>query len=216
MLATHAKRKKEHERGSNFAHTLSPRVRESDESNRSFLRLCKNKHGKSAHSVHQTEDLPFQTSWPDQRAYGHARIRRACLAVVVGGWVGGGGGYGIHGHFGSRDSSGSSPSTHRAATTMASVSVPLHIQGASKLVDAPSVGPAMLLKCEFVIPLLDLVNAMVEYQKQHEATPAACAEPRRAPSAHSRNQNRSQRWLNQLPLRWSQKTGSVNFCGVKL
>ena len=93
-----------------------------------------------------------------------------------------GGGYGIRGHFGSRDSSGSSPSTHRAATTMASVSVPVHIQGASKLVDAPSVGPAMLLKCEFVMPLVDLVNAMAEYQMQHEAAPAACTEPRSAPA----------------------------------
>ena len=66
---------------------------------------------------------------------------------------------------------------------MASVSVPLHIQGASKLVDAPSVGPAMLLKCAFVTPLLDLVNAMVEYQQQHEAAPAACTEPSSAPAA---------------------------------
>ena len=65
---------------------------------------------------------------------------------------------------------------------MASVTVPLHIQGASRLVDAPNVGPAMLLQCEFVMPLLDLVNAMA-YQKKHEAAAAACAEPRSAPSS---------------------------------
>ena len=97
--------------------------------------------------------------------------------------MGGGGGYGIRGHFGSRDSSDSSPSTHRAATAMASVSVPLRIQGASMLAEAPKVGPAMLLTCEFVMPLGDLVNAMAKYQMQHEAAPAACAEPRSAPSA---------------------------------
>ena len=96
--------------------------------------------------------------------------------------MGGGGGYGIRGHFGSRDSSDSSPSTHRAATAMASVSVPLRIQGASMLAEAPKVGPAMLLTCEFVMPLGDLVNAMAKYQMQHEAAPAACTEPRNAPA----------------------------------
>ena len=66
---------------------------------------------------------------------------------------------------------------------MASVSVPLCIKGASMLAEAPKVGPAMLLTCEFVMPLGDLVNAMAKYQMQHEAAPAACAEPRSAPSA---------------------------------